>query len=80
MSIGIPSKPVMPKGESQELDAKGNRLLTEEQQLEYNNKMQAYWFALQQEQNRQTQEATAKSNIAKASHDAIMAMVNNTKS
>ena len=48
-------------------------------QINYNNKMQEYWFALQQEQNRQAQEATAKSNIAKAEHDALMAIANNMK-
>ena len=47
--------------------------------INYNNKMQEYWFALQQEQNRQSQEATAKSNIAKAEHDALMAIASNMK-
>ena len=47
--------------------------------INYNNKMQEYWFALQTEQNRQAQEATAKSNIAKAEHDALMAIANNMK-
>ena len=47
--------------------------------INYNNKMQEYWFALQAEQNRQAQEATAKSNIAKAEHEALMAIAQNMK-
>jgi hypothetical protein len=50
-----------------------------EEQINYTNQMQAYWFALQQETNRQSQKATAESNIQKAQHDAIMNMANNMK-
>lgn len=36
-------------------------------------------FRLQQEANRDNQEVTAKANIAKANHDALMNMANNIK-
>ena len=52
---------------------------TEQQQIQHTDDMQAYWFAIQQQVNRQRQEATAQSNISKAEHDAMMAVASNMK-
>jgi hypothetical protein len=47
--------------------------------INHNAAMQKYWFAVQQAANEQSQEANAQSNIAKAGHDALMAVANNMK-
>lgn len=70
MSIGIsiPQKPG-PLGD----DA------SETEIINHNDAMQKYWFAVQQAANEQSMEADAMSNIAKAGHDAMMAIANNMK-
>ena len=47
--------------------------------INHNDAMQRYWFAVQQAANRQSMENTARSNISKAEHDALMAVANNMK-
>ena len=47
--------------------------------INHNAAMQKYWFAVQQAANRQSMENTAKSNISKAQHDALMSVANNMK-
>ena len=47
--------------------------------INHNDAMQKYWFAVQQAANEQSMEADAMSNIAKAGHDAMMAIANNMK-
>lgn len=47
--------------------------------INHNDAMQKYWFAVQQAANEQSMEADAMSNIAKAGHDALMAVANNMK-
>ena len=66
--ISIPSKP----GDLREG-------ASETEIIKHNDAMQKYWFAVQQAANRQSMEADAMSNIAKAGHDALMAVANNMK-
>ena len=66
--ISIPQKPGPLADDASETDI-----------INYNSKMQAYWFAVQQAANRQSMEADALSNISKAGHDAMMAIANNMK-
>ena len=47
--------------------------------INHNDAMQKYWFAVQQAANQQSMENTARSNISKAEHDALMAVANNMK-
>ncbi len=54
--------------------------IAEQRKLQAENKQFSLdMFALQQQANRDNQEVTAKSNIAKANHDALMNMSNNIK-
>lgn len=66
--ISIPQKPGALEEGASETDI-----------INYNAAMQKYWFAVQQAANEQSQEANAMSNIAKAGHDALMAVANNMK-
>jgi hypothetical protein len=69
MAIGaLPPKPTAPGEGASESD-----------RLKYQEASQAYWFAVNQQQNMLSQEATQKSNMQKAAHDAIMAMASNLK-
>ena len=52
---------------------------SESEIINHNDAMQKYWFAVQQAANEQSMEADAMSNIAKAGHDALMAVANNMK-
>lgn len=65
---GLPPKPPVPGSDA-----------TESQRLEYQDKMQAYWFAVNNIQNVQNQEATSKSNMQKSEHDALMEVARNLK-
>jgi hypothetical protein len=47
--------------------------------MNYQQAMQRYNFALQALQQTQNEEATTKTNMSKSNHDALMAMINNTK-
>ena len=66
--ISIPQKPGPVDSDASETDI-----------INYNAAMQKYWFAVQQAANEQSMEADAQSNIAKAGHDALMAVANNMK-
>lgn len=66
--INIPQKPGPIADDASETDI-----------INYNAAMQKYWFAVQQAANQQSMEADALSNIAKAGHDALMAVANNMK-
>ncbi|HEX8354373.1 MAG TPA: hypothetical protein VF611_15820 [Pyrinomonadaceae bacterium] len=70
MSIGIniPQKPGSLPDDASETDI-----------INHNDAMQKYWFAVQQAANEQSMEADAMSNVAKAGHDAMMAIANNMK-
>ncbi|MCS7080562.1 MAG: hypothetical protein NZ585_11025 [Chloracidobacterium sp.] len=52
---------------------------TPEERLAYQEAMQNRHFAIQMELNRITQEGAMKSNLQKAAHDALMAMINNLR-
>lgn len=67
--ITLPPKPNIPSDTS---DQKA--------MLEYQKKMFEYQFAVQTLQNTENQEETARSNMAKSKHDAMMAIVANMKS
>jgi hypothetical protein len=66
--ISIPQKPGPLGDKASETDI-----------INHNDAMSKYWFAVQQAANEQSQEADALSNIAKAGHDALMAVANNMK-
>ena len=66
--ISIPQKPGPIDDNASETDI-----------INHNAAMQKYWFAVQQAANEQSMEADAMSNIAKAGHDALMAVANNMK-
>ena len=66
--ISIPDKPGQLEKGASETDI-----------INHNDAMQKYWFAVQQAANEQSMEADAMSNIAKAGHDALMAVANNMK-
>ena len=66
--ISIPQKPGPLGDKASETDI-----------INHNDAMSKYWFAVQQAANEQSQEADALSNIAKAGHDAMMAVANNMK-
>jgi hypothetical protein len=68
MAVNLPSKPPTPGANA-----------TEQQRLEWQDKMQAYWFAVNNIQNVQNQEALSKSNMQKAEHDALMEVARNLK-
>lgn len=69
---GIPQRPVLghsgPNGEA-----------TPEDRLKFDDDRQAYWFAINNIQNQQNQDALTKSNMQKASHDAMMEVARNLK-
>ncbi len=67
-NFGLPPKPTMPGSNASDTD-----------RLKYQQDMQNYQFALQQAMNAITQEGATKSNLQKAAHDAIMAMINNLR-
>ena len=66
ISISIPEKPGPLRDGASETEI-----------INHNDAMQKYWFAVQQAANEQSREADALSNIAKAGHDAMMAIANN---
>ena len=68
---GIPDKPV--------LDSNHDGKVTPEERLNYSEASQERWFALNAAQNQQNQEATSKSNMQKADHDAMMEVIRNLK-
>jgi hypothetical protein len=64
----IPNKP-KPPGEG----------ASPEERLRYQEAHQEYWFAINQAQNIQNQEALTRSNMQKAEHDALMEVARNLK-
>lgn len=69
MSIGaLPPKPTAPGADA-----------SPEERLQYQDEMQNYWFAVNNAQNVQNQEALTKSNMQKAEHDALMEVARNLK-
>lgn len=68
MAVNLPPKPATPGANA-----------TEAERLEWQDKMQAYWFAVNNIQNVQNQEALSRSNMQKAEHDALMEVARNLK-
>lgn len=67
-NFAVPPKPSIPSDTS-----------NQKAMLEYQEAMFNYQFALQVHQSTLSQEETARSNMAKSEHEAMMAVVNNLK-
>lgn len=68
MGLEIPPKPPQPTDASDPA-----------QMIDYQEKMFAYQFALQTQQSITNQEETARTNMLKSEHDAMMAVISNMK-
>ncbi len=69
----IPNGGKLPRFEDQEHNDPENQMHV----IEYQNKCQAFFAAVQAAQNQENQEATTESNLQKARHEAIMTIAGN---
>lgn len=58
---------------------KGDGSVDQEAMLKYQQKMADYNFVLQMKQQMQNEEQATRTNMAKSSHDAMMAVIGNMK-
>ncbi len=71
--IDLPTKP-QPTGLY-----KGDGSVDQEAMLKYQQQMADYNFVLQMKQQMQNEEQATRTNMAKSSHDAMMAVITNMK-
>ena len=69
MSVTLPPKP----------DISGVNSKDQKAMLDYQQKMQEYWFAIQTLQSAQNREAEAESNMRKSADDAMRGIISNFK-
>ena len=68
MGVSLPPKPVAPGPNA-----------TPEERINYQAQMSEYWFAVNNAQQTITQTENSKSNVQKASHDALMELIRNLR-
>ena len=66
--VSLPPKPVAPGPNA-----------SPEERLNYQERMQEYWFAVNNAQQTITQTENAKSNLQKSVHDALMEVIRNLR-
>ena len=72
--INLPTKPQVPGNLYND-----KRELNQDVMLKYQQQMADYNFALQLKQQMQNEEQATRTNMAKSSHDAMMAVIGNMK-